>query len=45
MAACAHDAKLAVCERIPKSVAKEFNDADKRLATHNKGYFKMKKGA
>ena len=28
MAACAHGAKLKVCEHIPVSVAKEFNRAD-----------------
>jgi len=44
MAACAHGAKLRVCDHIPKSVAKEFNDADQRRANHKHGYFKMKKG-
>jgi hypothetical protein len=45
MAACAHGAKLAVCTKIPQSVAKEFNEADKRLSTGKRGYFRMKKGA
>jgi len=30
MAACAHGAKLEVCKHIPKKVAKEFNQADKK---------------
>lgn len=28
MAACAHGAKLDVCKKIPRKVAKEFNRAD-----------------
>lgn len=32
MAACAHGADLAVCKHIPKEIAKEFNQADKRKA-------------
>lgn len=30
MAACAHGADLEVCKHIPRSVAREFNEADKR---------------
>lgn len=45
MAACAAGAKLAVCAHIPKSVAKEFHEADRRRANEKHGYFKMKKGA
>lgn len=45
MAACAHGAKLAVCDKIPRKVAEEFHDADKRRANEKHGYFKMRKGA
>lgn len=40
MAACAHGAPLKVCKRIPKHVAKEFNQADKRTGLLKRGYSK-----
>lgn len=44
MAACAHGAKLAICEHIPLKVAKEFNEADQRVKHHGqRGYFRMTK--
>lgn len=43
MRACAHDAPLKVCEHIPKSVAKEFVEADRRRDSSKHGYFRMTK--
>ena len=45
MAACAHGWTGEVCKHIPQSVAKEFNQADKRRSHMQHGYVKMKKGA
>lgn len=43
MAACAHGAKLDVCERIPKEVAVEFSHADQRRTHMRHGYAKLPK--
>lgn len=43
MAACAAGAKLAVCGKIPREVAKEFHEADKRRSDEQHGYFKITK--
>lgn len=41
MAACAHGAKLKVCKQIPRSVAKEFNEADQKARPVKDGYGKV----
>ncbi len=43
MAACAHGAKLDVCNGIPKKVAQEFNEADQRRDHMRHGYAKLPK--
>lgn len=44
MAACAHGADIPICDKIPHSVAKEFNEADKRMKNHEgRGYLKVAK--
>ncbi len=43
MQAAAHDAGFAKKAGIPQTVAKEFNNADQRMAPHKNGYLKLTK--